>query len=478
MPLDPMMTDALLGTFRNMVEECKQKNTQGEDFDNLCKAFERLENLAQEHDDMNAFNAQVMEENLYGQISDFYGRVLSAEAKSSATGESGEYDDSALLKTCVDALKQAIVTIKQSYEDAISEAKGENAKQQNDAAMDYIARNHGDLVDTAGGMDKIRKSSEESFDKTMKETPNAFDNSVEVEVLSNPEEIIKPIQKLIDLGEQADMTLPRFLRIQIETGMDKAMEGSVTVKDGLYTEKEFILANPVTPYDIEKIDKKISEFERLASENKFGIPNLKEFAFIRDDIDREFEPQIIKWKKITDMWDNLLWDLSFWSMSYLSYARYLEPWSLSKNPPEAVIDTQDTTPGVFKEREKLFKKYFDISFMEIFRHPTFEWSVKYNYISYSQEFVEFIAKKIYPECKPFNHLSSELINERGTFHKKDKNSFDKEGNPESHIPADRQREFYNKKFGEGRFESKFGTISESESKADKWDYNAFSDRNT
>ena len=39
MPIDTMMLDPMLGTFRNMLEECKQKGMTGDDFDKNFSLF-------------------------------------------------------------------------------------------------------------------------------------------------------------------------------------------------------------------------------------------------------------------------------------------------------------------------------------------------------------------------------------------------------------------------------------------------------
>ncbi len=473
MALDPMMLNAILGTFKNMMEECKQKNLSGSDFDNMCETYSRMEQLGQEHSDMNAFSAQMMNENLYGKFSDYYGRVLSAGA-SNTSNSAGGYDDAVLLKQSVNALKQVIESLKKNYQDAINESSGKNVMQQNQAGLDFLERNtEKGLFSATGGITALQNDSENALNTTLNKTPNAYDNSIEVEILSNPEVIIKPIQDVINLGEQSGMTLPKFLRIQMETGLDKAMEGAVATSEAYQTEKDFILVNPISPYHIKKIERKIEKFEELASANKFKVPNWTELKFNLDDIDREFETDIQKWDRIKTIWDKLLWDLSFWSLSYCSFAPYIKPWSLAKNPVESTIKTQNTNPGLFQERERLLQKYFELSFMDIFKHPSFQWDVKYNYIGYSQEFIEFLIEKIYPQCKPFNHLTSEIIEIRASFYKKDKNSFDKESNPESHLPAERWQIFYNNKFGEGRYESKFGLIEKSDSKATPWNMSTF-----
>ncbi len=425
MPIDKMMLDPMLSTFRNMVEDCRSKNLSGENFDKMCETFARMEQLGQEHSDFNAFNAQLMQENLFGVFSDYYGRTLSESAKASVD-EKG-YDDATLLTLCLDGLRQSVDALQQGYEDAIahSASKGERS------------------------------------------------NAVEVEVLQNPEALIGPIKDLIALGEQQGMTLPDFLRIQIEKGLDKAAEGTIASKNGLLLEQEFAMVNPITPYELEETAEKIETFEQLCSKSPFGVPDWKIWSFLRNDIERKREKDILVFKRITSMWETIIDDLAHWSLSYTSFAPFIEPWRMSANPREAVVKTQNTYPGIIKEKEKLLLKYYGISFMEIFKHPTFLWTVKYNYFDLSQEFVTFLIEKVYPACKPFQHLSAEIIEERGTFHPKGPTKQEREQNPEITMAAERMRDFYDKKFQPGLYDKKYGPIVKSLSIAKPWNLNSF-----
>jgi hypothetical protein len=424
MPIDPVILNAVLDTFKNMYGQCSSQNPENEHVKSMGQVLDRFEQLGQEHSDFNAFNAQVAQENLYAQFSDFYTRALTDQNSGSAQANDGEYDDASLLASCVQGLKQAISVIEDSYQQAIDEGGKNN-------------------------------------------------NGAEVEILQNPQDVIKPIQQLVELGEQQGMTLPDYLRIQIEKGLDKAMEGSVVLKNSLELEKQFVETNPVSPYHIQKADKKIEVFEMLASAAKFGVPDSKQWSVESDDIDRSFEGNIIKYKKIKEMWERMLDNLSDWSLSYTSFAPYIEPWNMSANPKEATIETQNILPGVFTEREKLLQYYFGIGFFDIFKHETFLWEVKYNYLGYSQEFVEFLIKEVYPQCKPLQHLPSEIIEKRAMYSRHGSGKKDKESNPQKTQPAQRLKTFYDKTFGEGRYEQKFGRIPEFPDGAAPWDIDKF-----
>jgi hypothetical protein len=428
MPIDNSLLDAFLGTFRNMLEECKQRNFDNEHVQNMANVMQRMEQLGAEHSDVNAFSGQMAQENLYVQFSDFYAKALAYEQSKGSSSSGIGYDDQALLMQNIQALKSAVKSIEDGYSNAIKEA----------------------------------------------EASGEMNNAVEIEVLQNPQEIIEPILRLIELGEQDGMNFPDFLKIQIERGLDKAMEGAVATSNALEVEKEFVSVNPLTPYDLALVDEKLSIWNQLCQQSSFGVPQWKEWSLKKDDIERKYETSIIVFRKITSMWSKLIDDLAHWSLSYVSFAPHIEPWSMAGNPKEAVLETQAIQPGIFQQREILLKKYFDIDFTRVFQHPTFLWSVKYDYIQYSQEFVEFLIKQIYPLCQPFQNLPEQLIEQRANFHVNGQQKQDREVNPMLQEPLKRMQSFYDKKFGEGRFQQKYGAAESLVVYAQAWDLHSFS----
>jgi len=474
MPIDPMMLDAILGTFRNMVEDCRQKNISGEHFDNMCSTFARMEELGAQHSDLNAFNGQIMQENLYGTFSNHYSKALCQQAQQQSS-EGGNYDDAFLLKQGLDALRQAIQRLRDNYREVMQMASGTNAQHQHDQSMGYIERNiDKELLSKAGGIDALKKQTQKSFEETLQKTPDAYDSTAELKVLQDPEPIIAPIQSLIELGEQPGMTYPRFLRLQIEQGLDKAAEGSAVTRSSYVTSLEFAQALNVSPHYIAQYTRQVERFDEMAAAAKFGVPQSRELQWAMDDIFREHEPLIIKWDRQRSFWENLLDDLYSWSLSYCSFAPHIQPWSLAKNPVEATRHTQNTQPGIFREREKLFLKYFGMTFMDLFKHETFAWEVTHHHVTYSQVFTEFLIEKIYPHCSPFKHLPGEIIEERASFYKKDRNCKDRELNPLLHLRAETFKTYYDRKFGEGRYLSKFGPVEKNEAAAaPPWNWETF-----
>ncbi|MFH0865886.1 MAG: hypothetical protein V1904_06805 [Bacteroidota bacterium] len=474
MPLDPMISDSILGTFKNMVEDCKSKNISGEDFDAMCKCYARMEELAKSTDDMNIFNGTVMQENLYGKFSDHYSRALGAHAKQAySSGEKG-YDDASLLKGNIDAMKQAIQRLQDAYKEALRMASEKYQLEAQEKGLDMAGRIRKKDFDSIGGIEAFKKQVKESNKESKKMTPNIFDNTVEVEALQNPEPLIGPIQKMIDLGEQPGMTFPKYLRLQIETGVDKAMEGTGVMRSGLVYSLEFTEAIPSNPYYIESAKRKIEAFDKLAAGNRFGVPDMKEINFANDDIDREFEPQIKKWEAIKNLWEKMIWNLYDWSLSYCSFAPKVKPWVDAPDPVAATIHTQETEPGIFKEWEILLMKYFGMSFMDIFKHPTFAFEVEKSYLWNSQEIIEFIIEEVYQHCKPFYRLPDPIIKKRASFYPYPNHNTDREMNPDLHLPNWRYRDFYNKTFGAGRYESKMEVAKKDENaKAAPWNWATF-----
>ncbi len=424
MPIDPMILGSMLDAFQNMYKQCQSMGLTGENMNAMQEVLSRIEKLGQENDDLNEFNAHIANENLFGRFSEYYTKVLTQQNQTQKGTEYSEYDDKALLKSCVSALHHSVESLERSYKAAVDEKNGKAS-------------------------------------------------NVEVELLQNPQNIIIAIQELIALGEQEGMTLPDFLRIQIERGLDKAAEGSVVTRNSLIFEKQFIEVNPPTPHHMALSEERIQAFDNLCANSKFGVPDQKEWEFIRDDIEKKYLPDIITFEKIRDMWGKILSDLNLWSLSYVTFAPHIFPWSLSRNPPEAVRKTQCITPGIFAERMQCMEKYFRMEFLDIFRHETFRWQVQYDFIEYSQEFTEFLIDFVFPACKPFQHLTKDVAEKRAEFHENGPMRTNRESNPNTLTPSQRHRDFYDSKFGQGSYENKYGTIQIIASNAHPWDLSTF-----
>jgi hypothetical protein len=464
-----MFSEAILGTFRNMLNECLDKKMSGEEVDAMKQCFARMEQLAAETDDMAVFNANVLTENLYGKFSDYYGRALAAASRQEYANGTKTYDDASLLKTSLNALKDAIKRLRDNYQETLRMSSTEYNLEQSRKSNAFVARSQKGL-----GSAVSQKQLDDATDKALKANPDMLDNTVEAAILNDPEPLIRGIQNLIDLGEQPGMSFPRFLRLQIETGLDQAMQGTAVLRDGLIYTQEFTEALPATPMHRDIARRKIEAFDQLAAANRFGVPDIHELNHLHDDIDREYEPAIRRWNAIKNLWGKMFDDLYDWSLAHCSFSPHIQPWAMAPNPVEATIYDQNVIPGVFKQRELLLQRYFGIGFMDIFKHPTFAFDVEYHYFPYSQELMSFLIDQVYPACIPCQKLPAEIVKRRGEFHAYSRNPGDREMNPNLHKSAERMQAFYDGKFGAGRYEAKFGPVEvNKDAYAAPWDWAGF-----
>jgi hypothetical protein len=122
MPIDQMMLGPMLDPFKTMADDCTAKGYSGKSYDQMMTALKRMEQLGQELDDFMEFSTKMTTENLQMDFSLAYGRVLS-EGNNQQTNSADNYDDNALLKQTLDALKNAVVELKKGEEAAIAAAR-------------------------------------------------------------------------------------------------------------------------------------------------------------------------------------------------------------------------------------------------------------------------------------------------------------------------------------------------------------------
>jgi hypothetical protein len=112
MPIDKAMSDAMLGTFRNMVQECKDKNLTGEAFDKIVEILQKMEQYAEEMDDFAAYSAKLSTEGLMNTFSQYYGEVLANAAKEEYKSEDGEISDEKLMENTLKAYEDSLKSLK------------------------------------------------------------------------------------------------------------------------------------------------------------------------------------------------------------------------------------------------------------------------------------------------------------------------------------------------------------------------------
>ncbi|MBO7571036.1 MAG: hypothetical protein J6T48_02675 [Bacteroidales bacterium] len=428
MAIDKTMLDAMTSGYKFYLDDMKSKNITGQYYDEVERLYKRLEEIGQESADMNEMYAKMQNENITVKMSDAYTRALTEEGNKNYMPQNGEVpDDSQLFKNNIDALRNCIKTLRDNYENTLEKA--------------------------------------------------TESQRMRIMVENNPEDLIKSIEDMIALAEEPGMTYANFLRIQIERGLDKAAEGITTrsfIEDVIEFKKAFMLPE----IEIKMWEEKLEEYNKVAANNKFNLVELHEWEFISDRIERKYKPEIVKRERINDMFMKIVGDLGDWIMSYCSYPPYeLMPWSVMSHDA-AIADLtriQKVTPGIVKEREKLLFRYFGLRLKDIIKDEYFLNDIKSNMIDDSQEYLEFLLLEVYPQCKPFNDASRELIDKQTSMYKGKK-----EVNPGKKEPYLRMKKYYDSKYGEGYMEKSLkeqgkGDIDKAEytSNASPWNLESF-----
>jgi hypothetical protein len=453
MPIDKMIADPMLGTFRTMLKECEDKSITGDNFDKMKAAMDRMEQLAVELDDFNVFNATIVGEDLFNKFSQGYGGALAEEAKSDSGGSDGGYDDNALLQQTLNAYRDAIKRIKD----------GKDAAKQEAASYDAQAQ-----VEQLKNSTLISDEQKAALKNYKAEQP---DNSIavnEVDVLTKDEMLIEPIEAAIALGESG-VTFPAFLRICLEKGYNKAMEGSLVARAGLEYDLGWTKANMRSYVEIEMREEMIKEFDALAEKAKFNVPDSFEFELVRQKLEHKYDPGMIKWGAIQDLWDTIIDTLHDWIDAHCDFAKRDDRWYVPMNMPATLKNikrTKDCNPGRLKVYLKWFKAYFGMEFEDIFTHDTFINTVNAYHQTYSQERIDFLKNTIFPQCVPFQFATAEMIKRGEEMHSGKLNY-----NPEIHKCNDRNQAFYDKTFGDGMWIKKNGVTEGNDSKAAPWNLN-------
>ncbi len=347
MPIEKTYADAMLGTFRNMLQDCKDKNLNGESFDKMAVAMNRMESLALETDDLGSFNAKLTTEGLFTDFSTAYG-VLLAEEGQKKYSAGGGYDDSKLLAQTIEAY--------------------ENSLQQLNSHPDK-------------------------------------------------EKLQGPIQEVIALG-RSGINYPTFLRILIEKGLDKAMEGTVLSREAL--EKDIQWSAELNLPVYERRNREIlARYDEMAAAATFGVPDSIVFSMERFKIESAFQPMINKHDAIVWRWGKMLELLHDWIDAYTSFAPYDERYVSLEGMEQTkrnIKFCKECYPGFFKVREDIFNRYFSMLWDDIFNHESFVAERRGRRCMYTDAYIEFL-KEVYQHCNPFVQAPPELVTKAEQLHK-------------------------------------------------------------
>jgi hypothetical protein len=382
-------------------------------------AMQRMEQLGQEMSDVGAYSGQMMQEGLFMKFSDHYGKLLMSAAQQQSTGSTTVYDE----KTDQALLKQTI----QAYRDAIQRLKDNKVQTKKMLGA----------------------------------------NASDADVLFRDKAIADSIDNVIKLGESG-ISYPVFLTEMMEQGLDKAMEGSAISRESQVYLSDAAKATEASPFYIQKEEEKLDLFDALAKSSKANVPDNLQYTLGCEKIEWKYQPDIIKWNKIKDSREKAIFWLDEWITSYCSFAPHIEPWAQSKNPKEAVIESQDCVPGKLRVWETINQRYFSLSLRDLFRHGSFAWDVHYHWMYWSQEYMEFLLSKVEPVCVPGAKPGADLIAKAENFHTEKRKI-----NPAVLEPSLRYAKYFDSYFGKDEYEKRFGLPAKVVTNALPWKWESF-----
>ncbi len=257
----------------------------------------------------------------------------------------------------------------------------------------------------------------EGDEKLFQNTLAAYENSIkELEGKAHSKELIKPLEDILELGKSG-ISYPVFLRLCEEKGLNNALEGNLVVREVIIGDIDFARSMHL-PLEGEMNQEILEKFDELSSKSKFKPPDSFEFSLESEKIQWKYAPLLEKWKRTTHLWGKMLEYMVDWVDAYTSFAPQDYRWADRRGRAYTMKNikrTRECNPGLFKAREKLFYKYFQLSWEDIFTHPTFRNEQEAGRVAYSQDSLELI-KSAYMYCEPFNNPPQELINKAETIH--------------------------------------------------------------
>ena len=351
MPIERTFADAMLGTFRTMLRECRDKELRGEQFDKMGAAMKKMESLAMEMYDAGSFSAKLTTEGLFTDFSTAYGELLAEEGRKKYSA-AGTYDDNKLLQQTLEA-----------YENSLQPLNDHPDKEKLQA----------------------------------------------------------PIKEVIALG-RSGINYPGFLRLLVEKGLDKAMEGSVLTREALEKDIQWSKEMVLPVYE-RRNGEILSKYDELAAAAAFGVPDSIVFSMERFKIESAYQPLINKYDAIVWRWGRLLEILQDWVDAHTSFAPYDERFVSPAGMPVTLRNikyTKDCYPGFFRVREDIFKRYFNLNWEDIFTHESFACERKAKRCRYTDAYLAFL-QDVYQICRPLTHAPPELIARAESLHNGENN---------------------------------------------------------
>lgn len=345
MPIDPAFANAMLGTFRNMAREVRDRRLAGPAVDAMFAELAKMERLAAELSDLNTFSARLTQEGCFQRFSEHYGKALS-DAASAAPPPGGD-PDAGLLAQMV-------------------------------AAFEDAARRYREEV--AAGRMRARDAAP----------------------------LLRAALAIVELG-RSGVTYPELLRLLVERGLDRALEGTAVLRDALAADVAWAerLQHPVELALRRAI---LAAFDALAARAPFGVPDALDVELARQRIEWEYAPALARWSAITRRWRQMFDDVHDWLDAFTAFAPNDARWAADR-PAETsrrIRRTQAVTPYRLAQRERIFRETCGLGWDDVFRHETYATAWQTVELALSAEKLQQLAAAR-PMCVPGGRPTPALV---------------------------------------------------------------------
>ncbi|HBS06822.1 MAG TPA: hypothetical protein DEA96_17765 [Leptospiraceae bacterium] len=252
-----------------------------------------------------------------------------------------------------------------------------------------------------------------SDDQLMANTLKSYEDALN-DLKSKPSaaHLVPVLQEVVDKGKSG-LSYPLFLKECEEKGLFLGLDSprvGPTIQYDIYCAR--ISFRPV---DRELYERQLEAYQDLVNRSAFGYPDPVEWEITRQKLEWEYEPRQILWKAIEDRWDRMLDMVQDWVDSFCSFAPHDERWcgmggvNSRAQTMKNIQRTQECEPGMLQVREEIFQEYFDLSWNDIFIHPTFLNQQENGLLWYSDQAIDFIREVheiMHPGARPDSDMIS------------------------------------------------------------------------
>lgn len=239
--------------------------------------------------------------------------------------------------------------------------------------------------------------------KSYEDSLKYFDNHKDKEMLT------KAVQDIITLGKSG-INYPNFLRLMIEQGLDKAMQGSILNRKYLVEDVAFA-QKTIQPAWERKVKAVLNKYDEMAAQSTLRIPNNTLFSLERFKIENDHEADVRRYNHIRNLWQTIFSDLHWWIDAYTRFAPKDERY-IGQNESETrknIYRIKNINPGKIKAALNILEQNYQLTWIAIFKHETFDAEYRSNRFNYTEQYICFIKEDVFNQCIPLKHAAKALI---------------------------------------------------------------------